>query len=243
MAIGPMPVADTVATELDQVHERARYAYRFRGPGWYVAGFAPDWAHRDTKGRTYSREQIGRQVQGQVERVVAADTSFDRERLTLNGVEAVGTGTQTTRVGVRIAIAFALRWRGGSRTNLEGTTRMFSRLDTLILRVHDLSAARTWYAATLGLTAVYVDEAEGLAVLGLEGTSLTLWQLKPGEAMVDSATAPYPIFSVADAAAAQTLLRERGTAAGALQVGPGVRFFSFRDLDGNRLEACEVLAT
>jgi hypothetical protein len=27
-----------------------------------------------------------------------------------------------------------------------------------------------------------------------------------------------------------------------LQEGPGVRFFTFRDLDGNRLEACQVLA-
>lgn len=119
---------------------------------------------------------------------------------------------------------------------------MFSRLDTLILRVRNLNAARTWYVGALGLAAAYVDEAEGLAVLGLEGTSLTLWQLKPGEAVVDSAAAPYPIFSVADAAAAHALLRERGVEAGALQVGPGVRFFSFRDLDGNRLEACEVLA-
>lgn len=55
---------------------------------------------------------------------------------------------------------------------------MFSRLDTLIVRVRDLRAAREWYDNALGVAATYVEEAEGLAVLGLKGTSLTLWQLK-----------------------------------------------------------------
>lgn len=106
-----MPTADTVATELDQAHERARSAYRARDLGAYVSGFAPDLVYRDTKGRTYSREQIGRQMQDQFERVVAVDTRFDRESLTLDGTNAVEIGTQTARVGVRIALAFARRWR------------------------------------------------------------------------------------------------------------------------------------
>lgn len=118
---------------------------------------------------------------------------------------------------------------------------MFSRLDTVILRVRDLKAAQAWYAQTLELKATYVDEAEGLAVLGLEGTSLTLWQLKPGETLASIGSGTYPIFVVADVGAAHERLRSRGAAVDPLQTGPGVRFFSFRDLDGNRLEACEVL--
>ncbi|HEX3158345.1 MAG TPA: VOC family protein [Gemmatimonadaceae bacterium] len=118
---------------------------------------------------------------------------------------------------------------------------MFSRLDTLILRVRDLTAAQTWYAETLGLEAAFVDETEGLAVLGLDGTSLTLWALKPGERAATGGSGSYPIFGVADAAAAHARLAERGVAAEALQTAPGVRFFGFHDLDGNRLEACEVL--
>jgi catechol-2,3-dioxygenase len=61
---------------------------------------------------------------------------------------------------------------------------LFSHIDTVIVRVRDISRAVQWYSRTLGLAAVYSDPAEGLT---------------------------------------------------------GVRFFTFRDLDGNRLEACQVL--
>ena len=118
---------------------------------------------------------------------------------------------------------------------------MFSRLDTLIMRVRDLRAAREWYGDALGLSATYVDEAEGLAVLGLEGTSLTLWQLKPNEHAGASGAGSYPIFAVADATAARAQLQARGVTAETIQTGQGVRYFGFHDLDGNRLEACELL--
>lgn len=117
---------------------------------------------------------------------------------------------------------------------------MFSRLDTVIVRVRDLAAARAWYAATLGLHAVYEDVAHGLAVLGLDGSaSLTLWAVGRGEAVGPSST--YPIFGVADARAAHAHLVARGVAAGPLAGGPGVRCFRFSDPDGNPLEACEVV--
>lgn len=117
---------------------------------------------------------------------------------------------------------------------------MFSRLDTVILRVRDLPAAQQWYAATLGLSAVYEAPDEGLAVLGLAaGASLTLWALPAGEAVRASST--FPIFAVADAPAAHAHLRARGVAVGPVTEGPGVRYFRFADPDGNPLEACEVL--
>lgn len=118
---------------------------------------------------------------------------------------------------------------------------MFVRVDTVIVRVHDLRAAQQWYATMLGLSAAYVDEAEGLAVLALEGTSLTLWQLRPGEGELARGPGSYPILAVPDAAAAHAHLASRGVAVEAVQVGPGVRYFGFRDVDGNRLEACETL--
>ena len=119
---------------------------------------------------------------------------------------------------------------------------MFSRLDTLIVRVRDLRAARDWYATALGLAATYVDETQGLAVLALDGTSLTLWQLEPGAGSAATGAGAYPIFAVEDAAAARAHLQARGVAAEALQTAPGVRYFGFHDPDGNRLEACEVVA-
>lgn len=118
---------------------------------------------------------------------------------------------------------------------------MFSRIDTVILRVRDLAAAQQWYAATLGLQAVYEDPAQGLAVLGLDGGgTLTLWAVPQGDAVGPSST--FPIFGIADAAAAHAQLRSRGVAPGPVTDGPGVRYFHFTDPDGNPLEACEVLA-
>ena len=119
---------------------------------------------------------------------------------------------------------------------------MFSRLDTIILRVRDVGTARQWYAGALDLHPVYVDDAEGLVVLGMDGTSLTLWQLRPGEAPAAGTACTYPIFGIEDAAAAHARLRDRGVTVDPVQDGPGVRYFSFYDSDGNRLEACQVLA-
>jgi catechol 2,3-dioxygenase-like lactoylglutathione lyase family enzyme len=119
---------------------------------------------------------------------------------------------------------------------------MFSRIDTVILRVRDLARSERWYSQTLGLSSVYSDTTEGLTVLGLQGASLTLWQFKPAEGGTKPSEHSFPIFAVADADAAHRHLLELGVAADPLQEGPGVRFFTFRDPDGNRLEACQVLA-
>ena len=122
-------------------------------------------------------------------------------------------------------------------------TPLFDRLDTIILRVRDLERACAWYAATLGLRAAFEDPAEGLAVLPVgDTTSLTLWQLKPGETMpAPDAAGAFPIFAATDAAAARQVVLQRGARVDELVDGPGVRFFSFWDVDGNRLEACQVL--
>jgi catechol 2,3-dioxygenase-like lactoylglutathione lyase family enzyme len=119
---------------------------------------------------------------------------------------------------------------------------LFSRIDTVIVRVRDVTRAVQWYTRTLGLAAVYSDPAEGLTVLGMEGTSLTLWQIKPHEGGTEPSGHSFPIFAVADAAAAHHHLVGQGATVEPLQEGPGVRFFTFHDLDGNRLEACQVMA-
>jgi catechol 2,3-dioxygenase-like lactoylglutathione lyase family enzyme len=119
---------------------------------------------------------------------------------------------------------------------------LFSRIDTVIVRVRDLSRAVQWYTRTLGLAPVYSDPTQGLTVLGMEGTSLTLWQLEPNDEGLEPSGHSFPIFAVADAAAAHRHLVGQGASVEPLQEGPDVRFFTFRDQDGNRLEACQVLA-
>ena len=119
---------------------------------------------------------------------------------------------------------------------------LVERIDTIILRVRDYEAAVDWYTEKLGLQATYTDAAQGLAVVAFDGHSLTLWQLKSGEVLPPRGTCvPFPIFVAADAAALHAELEGRGVAVESLQEGGGVRFFSFWDLDGNRLEACQVL--
>lgn len=118
---------------------------------------------------------------------------------------------------------------------------LFRRIDTVILRVSNLETAVRWYESVLGLPSVHRDEAVRLAVLALDGTSLTLWERGAGEAApAADAAGTYPIFATGDAAGARERLVARGVAAGPLETGEGVRFFRFEDPDGNVLEACEV---
>lgn len=120
---------------------------------------------------------------------------------------------------------------------------IFTRLDTVIVRVRDLDAARAWYEKTLGFVAGYFDRQERLVIFNVGGTtSLTLWQLKPGERLPLAGTAStFPIFGTDDARQTHRLLGSRAVSVDPIQEGGGVRFFTFRDLDGNRLEVCELL--
>lgn len=119
---------------------------------------------------------------------------------------------------------------------------IFGGLDTVLLRVRNIEISKRWYEEKLGFADPYYDPSERLAVFDLGGTtSLTLWELKEGESLPPSNMArPFPIFSVSDALHVKSLLRERGVAVGEILQGGGVTYFTFRDLDDNLLEACQV---
>ena len=124
----------------------------------------------------------------------------------------------------------------------------FSGLDTVIIRVRDITAATQWYVQHLGAEAIYEDEEQRLSVVEFGGdpdgetmgSTLTLWQLDPGSEWESSST--YPILATADARAAHATLKAKGVKVGELTETPGVFFFRFTDLDGNTLEGCEVKA-
>lgn len=125
---------------------------------------------------------------------------------------------------------------------MTSSSGVFRGLDTVLVRVRDIYLAKTWYQEKLGFADPYFNPAERLAVFDLGGTtSLTLWELKSGETLAapDQAT-PFPIFSVADAHQTWGILRDRGVAVGEVVQSGGVTSFTFRDLDGNLLEACQV---
>ncbi|MBL0940428.1 MAG: VOC family protein [Gemmatimonadaceae bacterium] len=116
---------------------------------------------------------------------------------------------------------------------------MFTGIDTIILRVRDISAATTWYTQHLGVEVVYDDDEQKLAVIEFSsGSTLTLWQIDEGADFVVSTT--YPILATEDAVLAHEKLSAAGVEVDALQETPGVVYFRFFDLDGNPLEACQV---
>ena len=120
---------------------------------------------------------------------------------------------------------------------------LFSSVDTVILRVRRLEEATSWYVKHLGLEARFVDPASRLAVLATGGaTSLTLWELAPGETPAPAGSASaFPILATRDADAAHAALAASGVDVEDVREGGGVRYFGFRDPDGNRIEACQLL--
>lgn len=124
----------------------------------------------------------------------------------------------------------------------------FSGLDTVVIRVRDITAATQWYVQFLSAEAIYEDDEQKLSVVefaggpeaDVAGSTLTLWQLDPGSEWESSST--YPILATTDARAAHADLKAKGVRVGELTETPGVFFFRFTDLDGNTLEGCEVKA-
>lgn len=122
-------------------------------------------------------------------------------------------------------------------------TTPFLRIDTVIVRVRDLAHALPWYQILLAAEPLYLDGGEGLAVLPLGDSSLTLWQREPGDTghAVPGRAGTYPILAVADADAAHAFVSAHGGTPEPIGTGAGVRYFGFTDPHGNYLEACQIL--
>lgn len=121
-------------------------------------------------------------------------------------------------------------------------TGLFSKVDTITLRVADLSAAKQWYREKLGLRELFRDQKENLAVFSVGGdTSITLWQIKPEQTLTPAAKAGcFPILMSDDVRKAHRALSERGVRVDPVTSGGSVLWFAFYDPDGNRIEVCEV---
>ncbi len=118
---------------------------------------------------------------------------------------------------------------------------LFSKIDTVIMRIRRLEDAQKWYEENLGLEVGYRDAKERLVVFRVGGdTGLTVYEWKTGEGAAPSdAPGSFPIFYPHDLDEAHRRLSERGVRTGPIiGDGQGTRWFSFYDLDGNRLEAC-----
>lgn len=120
---------------------------------------------------------------------------------------------------------------------------LFSRIDTVIIRVRDLKQSKAWFQEVLGLLPVHEDVQENLVVFGLEsGSSLTVWQLKNNEEVEEGGRAQrsYPIFFSDNIQAVYQQLVEYGVKITSIQGEEGgVRWFQFFDPDGNTFEVCQ----
>ena len=118
--------------------------------------------------------------------------------------------------------------------------KLLQGIDTIIVRVSDFAASKSWYTDKLGLKVVFDEPNMKLAVLDTSGpTSLTIWQTSE-QIRPEKETSSYPIFKTPDAAALRRMLLEKGITADEIITDDYVTYFRFFDPDGNVLEACEV---
>ena len=117
----------------------------------------------------------------------------------------------------------------------------FTRVDTVIVRVPDLDKVRKWYEEKLGFEAGFGGKKERIVAFKTGGeTSLTIYELKPGEKKnPGQIPSSYPIFYAPDIAKAHQHLTDREVKVGPIEGDPkDTQWFSFWDLDQNLLEVC-----
>ncbi|WP_290664925.1 VOC family protein [Ignavibacterium sp.] len=118
--------------------------------------------------------------------------------------------------------------------------KILQGIDTVIIRVSDITVSKKWYGEKLGLIPIWDDQNMKLVVMDTDGpTSITLWQTN-SEIINSKDTASYPIFRVIDADESRNELIKRGVNVTEIIEDNVVRYFQIFDPDGNVLEACQV---
>jgi catechol 2,3-dioxygenase-like lactoylglutathione lyase family enzyme len=116
---------------------------------------------------------------------------------------------------------------------------LFGRIDTVILRVKNIKKAARWYKEVLELTPLYEGENDhGMVIFQVgDGPPLTLYEIGYDEVIpAKRFSSTYPIFYVSDIEAVHSTLTERGVEAESIEDDGAVKYFRFRDPDGNALE-------
>ncbi|WP_442598914.1 VOC family protein [Neobacillus sp. D3-1R] len=116
---------------------------------------------------------------------------------------------------------------------------LFSKMDTIILRVADIKAAKKWYEEVLEFTSSYESNGDHAIVIFPigNGPSITLYEWQHDESH-SPASSSYPIFFAENIEEVHTKLTSRGVETSELQKDGSTTFFTFYDLNGNKLEVC-----
>jgi len=116
----------------------------------------------------------------------------------------------------------------------------FLRVDTLFIPVRDLGKAVEWYTETLGFDLNWRNDEGGYACIDAQILPITLAEVKPDTEFIPFASAPYN-FYVTDIDEVYRNLKEKEIEVGEIETLYNVRWFWFKDPDGNRLEVCSYI--
>ncbi|MFE8702787.1 VOC family protein [Cytobacillus sp. FJAT-54145] len=114
-------------------------------------------------------------------------------------------------------------------------TGIFKRIDTVFLKVNDFEKAIEWYSHVLGFDVRWRDDQGGYAALNIGETPLTL--VRSDREKVESPTV-YFNFYTENIEEAHKHLTENGVVVGPIEEDINVKWFKFKDLEGNELEVC-----
>jgi catechol 2,3-dioxygenase-like lactoylglutathione lyase family enzyme len=114
---------------------------------------------------------------------------------------------------------------------------LFERIDTVFLLVRDFDKAIQWYTETFGFTVRWRHDEGGFAALNVGETPLTLVRLEEGMEIRSTQQALFN-FYVKDPEEAHRVLVAAGADVDPIQDPGNVKFFDFRDPDGNLLSVC-----
>jgi CspA family cold shock protein len=118
---------------------------------------------------------------------------------------------------------------------------IFDALNMVVMRVRDLNSARAWYERVLELRPADNGSSGPTVVLDLgRGANLCLWQIGPDETLAGSnVAAAFPNFRTGDVDGTHAKLEGLGVSVTALNDSGGVKWFSFYDPDGNRIDVVQ----
>jgi catechol 2,3-dioxygenase-like lactoylglutathione lyase family enzyme len=119
--------------------------------------------------------------------------------------------------------------------------RLFRGLHAVIVRVRDMAASREFFTLQLGLSPL--TETPTLCVFSPGGDSvICVWQVGPGEQLAQGGVqAAYPNLLTDNADLTRAELIARGVDCTEVAHDGPVRWFSFKDPDGNRYDCCQFV--
>jgi catechol 2,3-dioxygenase-like lactoylglutathione lyase family enzyme len=125
--------------------------------------------------------------------------------------------------------------------NKEQFIPIFQGIDTVTVRVANISRSKYWYQSKLGLKIVCEEPLKSLVVLDTgNATSIKLWQAEDS-ILPRKITTSYIIFNTPDVKYMHAYLKSLQIRTEVIIESDYVKYFFFYDLDGNVLEVCQVL--